>query len=189
MRQLVTEGPDRVAGAGAGVAAVEDDASRLGERDRRSPLGRGRPDPGAKGLRVRRDRDQRPLPRPRQPGKGVVGERRRRQRVCEAVVLRVVDEGQPPGVQAARSGLSVRQTGVRRCDERQSEDPGGEPAGTRREARDQASRDGPPPCSTSASISAQRFPHGLNLFAANPSRHAASAASRSPLNQCARPSS
>jgi DNA-binding response OmpR family regulator len=48
---------------------------------------------------------------------------------------------------------------------------------------------GCPPSSTVFSISPQRLPHGLNLFAASPLRHVRSASSCSPLNQYARPSS
>ena len=48
---------------------------------------------------------------------------------------------------------------------------------------------GSPPCSTVCSTSAHFFPHGLNLFAVNPSRHVCIASSRWPLNQYARPSS
>ena len=44
-------------------------------------------------------------------------------------------------------------------------------------------RYGSPPSSTVFNTSAHFFPHGLNLFAANPSRHVCRASSRWPLNQ------
>ena len=175
VRQLVAEHSHRVPGIGTGAAPLHDDAVLGWDRDRRAPLGGARAYPVAEAALIGRDRDEYSLARPRESREGVVGDCAVENRASEARVTRVRDDGDPAAVQPERSLLRGR----------------AEATGRDQQERDDycVERDGAPPSSTCFNISAQRFPHGLNLFAATPSRQAWRAAPFFPPNQRARPSS
>ena len=128
--------------------------------------------------------------RPRKARKRVVALRLHEQVAREHKVARVGDDGEAARVEAVRGvGLRVREgRAAGDEDRRRQAQRASQPRWLQANGR-YATRGGAPPSSTTFNSSAQRLPHGLNLFAAKPSRHACLASSSCPLNHIARPSS
>src|SRR6185295_19660091 len=96
---------------------------------------------------VRRDGDDRALLRLGQPGKGVGDQRVLHEGARELSVLRVEQDRESPAIEAFGGLLRAHSQ--------------------RKECRNEPAADyGSPPSSTVFNASMQRFPHGLNLFAA-----------------------
>src|SRR5207253_7784759 len=117
---------------------------------------------------VRRDRDDDSLLRPRQARKGVSGDRMIAERAGELLVLRVVQKDEAPAVESVGSvlGLEVR---VWSWEQQHSyghrADPRDDHAPAHRSQLATRNFYGSPPSCAVFNASAQRFPHGLNLFA------------------------
>ena len=112
-------------------------------------------------------------PRPRQPRERVAPKGLGQQRSREPGVAGKRNKGEPARIDLDRARLN-------RLLSRERERP------NQQRTPDQV-RDGTPPSSTVLSTSAQRLPHGLNLFAANPRFHVSIASSFWSLNQYALP--
>ena len=155
VRQFMPEHLTRIAGIGAGAAPLHNDSLLRGNRDGGAILGRVRSDEFRETPSVGRYENEHSRQGTWQPRKRVPGDSAREKGPGERRVVRSGSNRESTLVEALQPErelrVEVRRAG--RCKER-------------------SQREGEPPPSTSASMAAHRFPHGLNLPAATPSRHA-----------------
>ena len=126
---------------------------------------------------------------PRQTGKRVVAHRMLEQRSGECALSRKEDRGKSSPIESL-GGVGLCERGAPTAAKQSGEQPGNEPTpNSRRAARAARRAQGSSPFSIVVNASAQRFPHGLNLFAAKPAFQVAIACSLWWFRQNARPSS
>ena len=161
--ELVTEDLERIARRDARRASLHHDAPGGREGNRGAPLRRPGADQLAELVGVPRDLDPDVVAGTRKSRKGVASLRRGDERSGEGGIARVRQYREPTALDGDSGGDVLRKNrGCREEGEKEGESAAPEDAAVRR----YFTRGGSPPASTIANTSAQRFPHGLNLFAA-----------------------
>jgi len=168
--QLMPKRDQRITCLTRRTRALHNDSSLGGKRERASPVRRLRSGIFPESARVAGDDNEDALAGPRKPRKGVIRDGAQKQRVRQHGVLRLGYESKTTAFLTVATVLPSER-------------------GRPKAERVQDERGGDPPASTCCSIPEQRFPHGLNLFACAPSRHASRAPAVLPPNHRARPSS
>ena len=167
------EDSNGVAGVRSRPTPLHEDSAFRWKGEGGSPLRRAASEPLSEDSRVRRDGNQDAVNGSGDTWESVPTQRGTQKGSGKCCVTRKCYDGESPTLE--REALDLRPYSARG----NAEDRG----------KAQAERGGSPPASTCCNSSAQRLPHGLNLFARAPSRHAVAPPSRSPENQMARPNS